>query len=134
LRFWQRGEPVEQRHAQLVQARERELHLGLDAHRAHRAEPGCRFSGMLQQRGLADAGFAAHHERDAAPGPCLGEQPFDRLAFGAPTQEHRLVLLRTPAGVRQLRSPSVSIRTRPVKPSKAVVAARLGGVADPNRI
>lgn len=42
---------------------------------------------MLEDRGLADTRFAAHHERPAAAGLRLSEQVFDGLALCAPAQE-----------------------------------------------
>ena len=60
------GQPVEQRPHELVQARVRELRLGLDAERAH--DPGVAgpCDGVLEQCALADPGIASDHQR-AAP-------------------------------------------------------------------
>ena len=44
----QRSQPVEHRRAELVQPRERQLHLGLDAGDARDAEPGCLAGAVVQ--------------------------------------------------------------------------------------
>ena len=82
----QRVEAVEQRCAQLVQAGERQLHLGLDAGRPHDAAVRRTRHQVLEQRRLADARLAAEHEH-LAPAPADGlEQPFECLALAAPAE------------------------------------------------
>jgi len=58
-------EPVEHGGAQLMQARERELHLRLEARGAGDPQIACGPGGVLEQRSLADPGFAADHEHAA---------------------------------------------------------------------
>ena len=53
---------------QLHQPGEREAHLRLDAGDARQPAVGRPFRHVVEQRGLADAGLAAKHERGAAPG------------------------------------------------------------------
>ena len=74
-------EPVEQRSAELVQARERQLHLGLDALDLRDAEPGRLPRRIPQQCGLADARLTADHERSAATAARAVEQPVQRVAL-----------------------------------------------------
>ena len=67
---------VQHRRAQLVQYRERQLHLRLDTHRARHPAAGRLPGQVLQQRGLAHPGLAAHHEsygfHPHAPPPAAG--------------------------------------------------------------
>ena len=62
----ERVEPVEPRRAQLMQPRERQLPLGLDAGDLRDPVPGRPIGGVAHQRRLADAGHAADHEHRAA--------------------------------------------------------------------
>jgi hypothetical protein len=99
LRPRKRTSVVEQRCAQLVQAGERELRLRLCADRVLHAEAG-RHRGLahvLEQRTLADAGFAANDQGATAPGTRVGDQLVKGLALRAPAEE-----------VRQLRSSAES--------------------------
>ncbi len=94
LRLGQPDRPRQERGAQLVQARERELCLGLhpgrvvnpESHR-HRGLPH-----VLQESGLADAGLPAHHQHPAVAAPRPSQQPLQRRLLGVPSHEHRLVL------------------------------------------
>jgi hypothetical protein len=65
LRRRQVLQPIQQRRAELMQPRERELHLGLDADRVH--DPAARrpLRHVPQQRRLAHPRVAAHHQRPA---------------------------------------------------------------------
>ena len=65
LRTGQVVEPAEHGRAQLMQTRERELHLRLDARRSHDAPPRRVPQQVLQQRGLADTGFASQDQHSA---------------------------------------------------------------------
>jgi hypothetical protein len=55
-----------------VQHRERQLHVRLDTLGAGRLEVLCHIGRITQQRCLADAGFAANHQRAAAARPDIG--------------------------------------------------------------
>ena len=83
-----------------------ELHLRLDADSSRDPEVGPGLEGKLQQRRLAHAGLSPNHERPAAPRPHVVEQPFQRLALGAPTQQH----LTAPPRAQLLVAPLTGIR------------------------
>ena len=87
LRHRQSPEPIQERLTQLVYSGEGQLHLGLHARRARHLESvGC-LGEMIQQCGLADAGFAAQHQRPALPGPQGVDDPGEDRAFvAAPDQ------------------------------------------------
>ncbi|GAB3804555.1 hypothetical protein GCM10027605_28810 [Micromonospora zhanjiangensis] len=91
LRLGQHTDPVQQRRAQLVQTGERELGLGLCSDRGLDPVPGssCGVAGVLQDRGLPDARFPAHHKCPAVSGMCLDQQLLDRVALCAPAQKVR---------------------------------------------
>ena len=83
LRGRQRLQAVQHRRAQLMQSGERELHLRLDAggprHPAARRLPGQ----VVQQRRLADARLAVHHQRPALARAKRPDQPVQHAALGA---------------------------------------------------
>ena len=89
LRIRQALEAVQPRRAELVQAGERELHLGLDA----RSPPDAAARGprqqVLQQRRLADAGLAPDQQHPAVAGANGGHDVVEHGAFRAPTTERR---------------------------------------------
>ena len=68
-------EVAEQRRAELMQAGERELHLGLNADRSHSPEPGRVLVQVVQQRGLTDSRLAAQDQHPAPARPCVSQQP-----------------------------------------------------------
>jgi hypothetical protein len=74
LRLGERVDGVHHRCAELVQAAERQLHLGLDTDRAR--DVPCVGSGgdLGEQRGLADACLAPQHEHAAPPVECVGQE------------------------------------------------------------
>ncbi len=77
--------------AQLVQASEREVHLGFHAGRGFDPIPlsGCFLPCEAEQRRFADPGFTPHHERPASPCPRPGEERSHCVALGAPSQQIR---------------------------------------------
>ena len=85
----QRAEPVEHRGAEPVQARERQLHLGLHALDLREAEPGRLPGRVPQQRRLAHARFAPDREHGAAPGARAVQKPVQRIALAHPPAEAR---------------------------------------------
>ena len=87
-------QPIQHRRAQLLQRRERELHLRLHTDRPHDPEPRRGPDRGLQQRRLADPRLAAHHQHPALPTAHRLEQPLQRLALVAPVVQH----LRRPLG------------------------------------
>ena len=87
MRRGQPLEPVEQRRTQLVQPRERELHLGLDADRVEHPAARRPLGHVLQQRRLADARLAAQHERLALARADGAHQQIERRALALPAEE-----------------------------------------------
>ena len=87
-----RREPVEviqHRRAQLMQPREGQLHLRLDPGRP-RHPASVRPSGqVVQQRGLADARVAAHHQHPALTGPDRADQPVQHVALAVTAGQPR---------------------------------------------
>ena len=81
LRFRQRVEAIQHWRAQLVQRGEWNLHLRLDADRAHDPESRCRVDQMLEQRRLADARVAANHEHSCFADAHCVEKLFEREAL-----------------------------------------------------
>jgi hypothetical protein len=80
-------EPVEERRAELVEPGERELHLGLDTSGARDAAPGCVARQVLQQRRLADPGFATQDEHPAPPLAGARQELVQRVALAAATTQ-----------------------------------------------
>ena len=89
LRAGQPVQPAEHGRAQLMQARERKLHLRLDARRAHDAAPRRALRQVLQQCRLAEAGFASQDQYAAVARLDADEQPVQRLALAAPATQRR---------------------------------------------
>jgi hypothetical protein len=89
LRRGERADPVEHRRAQLMDPGERELHLRLHARDLREPEARDLTGGVLHQRRLADARFAADDEDGALPAPRRGEQPVEPLALAGPAEERR---------------------------------------------
>ena len=87
LGFWQLVEQGEQRVQELVGGRVGEIGLGFHAGGAQDAEAGFG-RGLVEQRGLADAGYAAQEEH-AAPRLARGlEQPLDARPLGGAADQH----------------------------------------------
>jgi hypothetical protein len=89
LRLVERVQPVEHRRAQLVQPRERELHLGLDSRDARDPEAGGLLGAVLQQGGLADARLAVQHEHAAVAAADALQQLVEEPPLGGSAQQHR---------------------------------------------
>ena len=89
LRLRERAEPVEHRRAQLVQPRERQLHLRLDAGDPRDAE-----ARRLSGRSDAAVPSCRHPPRPARQDRAaviadVVQQPIERLALGGTAQQHR---------------------------------------------
>jgi hypothetical protein len=69
LRTWQLPGAVQQRRAQLMQAREGQLHLRLHTRRSRHPAPSRAPGHVVQQHGLAHARVAAHHQGPALTAP-----------------------------------------------------------------
>jgi hypothetical protein len=87
LRLPEARHQLQERGAQLLERRERELHLGLDA-----ACPGdpklARGVGrVLEQGGLADARLSVCHQHAAASSARAVQQPVERLPFAFPAEQ-----------------------------------------------
>jgi hypothetical protein len=89
LRRRQRCEPILERGAELLQAGERDLGLGLHARGARDVAVRRGLDQVLQQRGLADARLAAQDEHLAASRAHGFQQPVQRLALAAPSTQGR---------------------------------------------
>ena len=78
---------LEERRTQLLNRRERELHLRLDPGRPGDPKLARRLDRVLEQRGLADARFAVHHQHAAAPAAHAVQQPVEHLALAFPADQ-----------------------------------------------
>jgi hypothetical protein len=87
LGLWEVLRELEERGAQLLNRRERELHLRLDAGRCGDPEFAPGLGGVLEEGGLADARFAMHHQHAAMPAAHAVQQPVERLAFAFPAMQ-----------------------------------------------
>ena len=81
-------QPIQHRRAQLLQGRERELHLRLHTHRPHDPEPRRGPDRRLQQGRLADPSLPANHQHPALSPSHRRKQPLQRLALAAPAVQH----------------------------------------------
>ena len=87
LRRRQRVDAIEERRQELVQGREAESHLGLDADEAHDVEVRRRRCHGVEQARLADSGLSTHHEDTAQPVPRALDEPADLGVFGLAADE-----------------------------------------------
>jgi hypothetical protein len=79
---------------QLVQARERQLGLGLHGRAGEHPHAVGALPCVCQQRGLADPRLAAQYEDAAARGPGCIEHAVDRLALAVTAEQHAPTLRR----------------------------------------
>ena len=93
-RFRQTVEAVEQRAAELMQARERQIHLLLHADGAHDTAVGLPPGKTFQQRGLAGAAVTAQHERASVAAADVGDQAIQCPALTLASAQHRIHLPR----------------------------------------
>jgi len=82
-------ESGQHRRAKLLQRRERQFHLGLDACDSHDSNTGGLPGAVMQEGRLADARLAPHDQRGALAGADIGQKPIERLAFAGSTQQDR---------------------------------------------
>jgi hypothetical protein len=108
LRARQALEPVEHGRAQLVQSRERQLHLRLHARRPRNAAPRRLPGDVVEQRRLAHAGFAAQDEHTTLARPHSRHQAIEQLALAAPAAQ-----LRAGIAARHIHRRSVRSRHNP---------------------
>ena len=71
----------EQRRTQLVQGRERELHLRLDTRGLKDPHVCCRFNGIVQERCLPDPGLAVNQQRATLAGAERGDDVIEQGAL-----------------------------------------------------
>jgi hypothetical protein len=102
-------ESIHDRPAQLVQAGEGQLHLRLRARRAHHLAAGGLGIQVRQQRRLADARLAPHHEHPALAPAHRVEQAIqhDALIASAEQQLNRRPLRTSPESNRGLQAPGL---------------------------
>jgi hypothetical protein len=84
LRRGQVAGVIQHGRAQLMQAGEGQLHLGLDARRPRHPAAAGLPDQVAQQRAFAHAGRAAHHQGPALPAPHRVDEPVKRVPLGAP--------------------------------------------------
>jgi hypothetical protein len=118
LRRGQAIEALEHRRAQLMQRGEGEFHLRLDANGAH--DPTVRRARrqVVQQSGLANAGFAMDDERSTLTGSKGFDELLEHAAFGAASDQFH----RAPpfgAGPRRSTDLTVYLRMPPSTPSRS---------------
>jgi hypothetical protein len=73
--------------AELVQAREGQLHFRLHAGRAGDQAAGGPPGQVVEQHGLANPGLTAHHQRPALSGPHVSDEPIEHAAFAEPVHQ-----------------------------------------------
>ena len=127
LRAGQPVDTIEQRYAQLVQARERQLHLGLDPDGPLDGQVRRRCDQVLQQRRLPDPRLAANHQRPTrAPADVL-DQAVQQSALVSPTEKaHRGLDSPTPAPHRTRSVDSFSASPRGSQGACASRSSRAG--------
>jgi hypothetical protein len=79
----------ELRAEELVQAGERNVHLGFDAERTQNPHALRALDGGIEERALADAGLAANDERSAVPRSSRLEHLVDPRGLTLAPEEHR---------------------------------------------
>jgi hypothetical protein len=87
--LWSRQslESIEERRAQLMQTRVRELHLGLHPHRPHHRQIRRRLKQVFQQRGLPDPGLPPQHQRPTLTPADVLEQSVQQRALAIPPEQ-----------------------------------------------
>src|SRR6478672_12441291 len=81
---------VEAWRAELLDGRERELHLPFDPDRAHDGEIGTSLGRVIEQRGLADARLSVHRQHLAMALSRRREHAVERTKLALPSQKlHR---------------------------------------------
>ena len=87
LRAGKALDAIQERRAQLLQPRVRELHLRLDSGRPGDGAPRRVLRQILQQRTLADPGIPAQHQRPARTRAHTRHQLIQRRALAAPAKQ-----------------------------------------------
>ena len=87
LRIRKRLSVLQHRRAQLMQARERQLHFRLHASGPYYLAPWGPSGQVVQQSGLAHAGLTAHHQGPALTGPHVRDEAVKHVTFAQPARE-----------------------------------------------
>jgi hypothetical protein len=87
LGLWESLQERDERPTQLLCRTVRELHLRLDPTGPSDAKPPPCLDRVLEQRGLADARLSVHHQDAAVPAACRLEEPVERLALAAASEQ-----------------------------------------------
>ncbi len=90
LRAGKPGQVLQQRHAELVQGGERQLHLGLDTTGADHLQIRRGLTDVGEQRRLADPRLTDQHDRVAAAVADRGQRPVESRAFRSAAEQHRI--------------------------------------------
>src|SRR5262249_21254720 len=85
--IWQASEIAQHRRAELMQASERKLHLGLNAHCSRHTETRRLLLQVIQQHCRAYSSLAAQDQDLALPGPRLSQQPVQRRQLSPPATQ-----------------------------------------------
>jgi CheY-like chemotaxis protein len=89
LRSREAFEPIEYRHAKLMERRIWQLHLGLDAGRSNDPKVGRLVDRVLEQGALSDSGIPVQDKHLTAARPNRGEYLVQRFTFRATAPQHR---------------------------------------------
>ena len=89
LRLRQRGQAVQHRHAELMQRRERQLHLRLDAGELNQAAPCGLARAVADQRSLADPRLTPDDQHRTLTATNAVQQGIEDLAFASTSPEGR---------------------------------------------
>ena len=87
LGMWEACHKLEERRTQLLNRRERELHLRLHPGRPGNPKLAPSRGRVLEQGGLADARFAVHHHHPATPAAHAIQQSVEHLALAFPAEQ-----------------------------------------------
>ena len=87
--MWESAETGQHWRAQLMHARERQLHLGLDAGDLGEAEAGRPSSGVPQQLCLPGAGLTVDDEHRTPPAERALQEPVQGIPLTGPVTERR---------------------------------------------
>ena len=81
LGAWEARHEPEEGRTELLNRRERELHLRLDSRRLHDPEFASSRGRIMEKGRLADSGFPIHHQHPATAAAHAVQQPVEHLAL-----------------------------------------------------
>jgi RNA polymerase primary sigma factor len=127
----------EQRHAQLMECRERKLHLRLDASGTDDPAPLARARGVIQKGRLSHAGLRTHNERAALSTTHRAQHLIERCTLTGAAPEHR-TRQAGDEGQQDARAPSLGLAAdrdaahcRSNKPPPTQLKSRVGESRSP---